>query len=245
MITDSLTDALERLLTETPYQKGVLDTLRLLGLTGKDGASGKVARMFLDVLRAHQVDGIEIGLDWESLDGPAPRGVDVIRAIEKSRLSRVEHPTPARIVRASQAVFKRDYDAYLMQYDDHAKRYQPVGGKQEPDEDDPTVTLRREICEELNLPAPPDHQESILDLIKDDWVETSLSATYGLLTQYTFSFFHVVLARFPINTDDITRWLNIDEIIRGTADDQRMVSPILLQALGIDTLNSLSPTQLV
>jgi 8-oxo-dGTP pyrophosphatase MutT (NUDIX family) len=243
-----LAGVLRSLTADGDYARGALEMLALLGLvTVEDGRAipaDEVAEMVLDSLRAHLADGVAAGLRWGDLDAPPPRGVDLLRAIEQARVARVDRPTPGRVVQAAQAVIKarRDgQDLYLMQFDRHAGRYQPIGGKREPAEADLAETLRRELAEELGLPEPPGPDQVSLSPVGHGWVETTISATYGILTRYTFGFFHCSDIRFPLRVDRDTRWLTRAEVAAGRADDGRDVSPIYQQALGLDLLDGLPP----
>lgn len=251
--TDGRLDAvLDTLSAGSEYAQGVLDVLALLGLVDlKDGRAAPadaVAAMMVSSLRAHLADSVSVGLSWGDLDGGGLRGVDILRAIEASRVARVSQPSPARIVQAAQAVIKSrreqgsvSQDIYLMQYDLHAGRYQSIGGKRDPDDGDMMDTLRREIGEELGLGHPPGPDECTLALLGDGWVEQALSATYGVFTQYTFTFYQVIDIRFPIAIDDVTRWLTRAEILAGHAADGRLITPIYQQALGWEMLDALEP----
>lgn len=247
-----LAAVLDTLSAGSAYAQGALDLLALLGLVHlEDGRAvpvDPVAAMVIGSLRAHLADGVCIDLPWGELDGDGLRGVDILRAIEASRVARVPQPTPARVVQVAQAVIKSQRqeggvseDFYLMQYDPHAGRYQPIGGKREPDDSDMMGALRREIGEELQLGCPPGPDECRLTLLGDGWVEKSLSATYGVLTQYSFSFYQVSNVSFPIVTDDATRWLTRAEVIAGRASDGRTITPIYQQALGWELLDALEP----
>ena len=247
--SDELATVLGKLSAGSEYDRGVLDVLSLLGLAcldnGQAAPAGSVAAMVIDSLHAHLTDGVIVDLRWSTLDAEGVRGVDILRAMEISRLARVPRPTPARFVRAAQSVIKNyrgcngiAEDLYLMQYDAHAGRYQPVGGKYEPNDGDMMTTLRREMIEELELPGTP---ECTLTLLGDGWEETTLSATYGVLTQYTFSFYQVSDIDFQIEVDSITRWLTRSEILAGCASDGRPISPIYQHALGWELLDSLPP----
>lgn len=250
--TGNLAAVLDALSTGSDYAQGALDVLALLGLVhlddGRAGPTDPVAAMLIGSLRAHLADGLAVGLRWGDLDGDGLRGVDILRAIEASRVTRVPQPIPARIVQAAQAVIKSRSeqdgawgDLYLMQYDLHAGRYQSIGGKREPSDGDMMDTLRREIGEELRLGYSPGPHQCRLTPLGEGWVEQTLSATYGVLTRYTFSFYQVTDIRFPIATDDATRWLTRAEILAGRAGDGRPITPIYQQALGWEMLDALEP----
>lgn len=252
MTPTSLSAAFDALSTGSEYAQGVFDVLALLGLVRiEDGRAvpvDPVAAMVLDSLQAHLADGVAIGLRWGDLNGDGLRGVDILRAVEASRLARVSQPTPARIVQAAQAVIKSrqqrggvSEDFYLMQYDLHARRFQPIGGKRDPDDDDMMATLRREIGEELGLGYSPGPDQCTLMPLGDGWVERALSATYGILTHYTFSFYQVSSIRFPIVIDSLTRWLTRAEVLAGCTVDGRPITPIYQQALGWEMLDALPP----
>ncbi len=245
----ALSAVLATLTPRSAYARGVLDLLHVLGLvrSGEDGASpaDEVAAMVLDSLRAHLADGVPVGLPWGDLDAGGLRGVDVLRAIEAARLNAVPSPTPGRVVRVAQAVIKGrrgGEDVYLMQYDRHAGRYQPIGGKQEPDDDGPEAALRREMAEELGLEAPPGPADCTLVPLRLGWRTSEVSATYGILTAYQFDFFAVQDIRFPLPADESTRWLTRTEVAAGRASDGRAVSPVYTAALGgLGALDALPP----
>lgn len=241
-----LLDALAGRHPSSDYTRGAHDLLHLLGLLDERGQpSGEVSALLLDSLRAHLMDGVSAGLNWDDLDGEGLRGVDLLRAIESSRAARLANPTPARIVRVAQAVIKSSRggdDAYLMQYDRRAGQYQPLGGKVDATDADAAAALRREIGEELGLSRAPTSGECPLTLLRAEWGTTRLSATYGILTRYAFDFFHVERLAVPIPLDADTRWLPRRDLSAGTADDGRPISEVLAAGLGWATLDSLSPT---
>ncbi len=203
----ALADALGTLAPSTEYARGVCDLLALLGLLRDGATSGEVSAMVVDSLRAHLADGLPFALAWDDLDAEGVRGVDVLRAAEAARAAALDAPTPARVVRVAQGVVKGragDDDRYLMQFDRHAGQYQPIGGKQDPDDADSAAALRREMMEELGLPSPA---ECALTPLLADWRKLSLSATYGILTAYAFDFYAAGAIRFPIRIGGDTRWI--------------------------------------
>lgn len=239
----ALLEALLRLKAASAYERGVLDTLRLLGLIhdrdGQAAATSDIAGLILRSLWAHLRDGIAIGIDW----GTSSVGLALLRAMETTRIAIVPDATPAREVHAAQAIIKAQHsaeDVYLMQFDAQAGQYQPIGGKQEENEGDPTQTLLREIAEELGLPSIPGPDDCHLHPLEMAWRVTCLSATYGVLTQYTFDFYHVTAITFALPTDNDTRWLSRREVLSGLADDGRPISLLYREAIGAEWLDSLA-----
>lgn len=235
--------ALRNLAPSTPYARGVLDALCLLGLIAADGApSGEVAGYVLASLAAHVEDGIALRFDWNDLDGEGLRGVDVLRAWESARVAAVPHPTPGRIVEVVQAVIKARQDGedrYLMQWDAHAGRYQPLGGKREPGDPDTAAALRREIREELGLDRIPTRDECALTSLLAGWPTEEISAAYGIYTRYSIDYYAATRISFPVRAGGETRWLSRREIAAGRADDGRAVSDTFQRALGWNPLDAL------
>jgi 8-oxo-dGTP pyrophosphatase MutT (NUDIX family) len=241
-----LVTALRDLTETSDYDRGVLDTLRLLGLVtlenGLATPTGEVAQMLVASLAAHAEEGTEVGFDWNELDGEGLRGVDLVRAFEESRAQRNSGAGAERSVHVVQAIIKgmrENLDYYLMQYDPHAKQYQPIGGKVEASDADSEAALCREIEEELEFDAPPGIEDCTMELIEAGWVTSKISPTYGVLTNYVFDFYHLTQITFPISQTGYTRWLRRGEIERGRADDSRSVSTIYLEALGMARLDAL------
>ncbi len=233
---------------QTPYQQGMRDAFKLLGLLNDANTpTGEVSALLFDVLRAHAQDGATVQFDWNTLDLGNLRGVDLIMVIEKARLIVVPNPTPARVVSVVEAIIKRKHngiDHYYMQYDVHAQRYQPIGGKRNLEDANDETALRREMFEELELSHIPSKSEVALRKVASQWQQQALSATYGVLTRYTFSFFFVETLKVDLLDNAGNQWLSQSEISRGTADDGRAISPIYSDALGWEHLNFLPETKL-
>jgi 8-oxo-dGTP pyrophosphatase MutT (NUDIX family) len=241
----ALDAALRDLVPVSGYARGVRDVLHLLGLLGTDGApAGRVPAMLIDSLRAHLADGVTVGFAWDDLDAEAPRGVDILRAFEAARVAAVASPTPSRSVRVAQAVIKArrsDEDLYLMQYDAHAGRYQPIGGKQDAPDADSAAALRREMMEELGLDAVPGPDACTLALLRAGHFRTALSPTYGILTRYTIDYYAVSAIRFAIRTGADTRWITRAELAALRAADGRPITPVYQEGLGLAALDALPP----
>ena len=247
--TAALREVLSNGKAGSDYMRGARDMLVLLGLLrqAEDGASapaGEVSEMVLASLAAHIADGIPVLFDWDDLDAAAPRGVDILRALEQARLQASESPSPARVVNVVQGVIKArrgGEDVYLMQYDTHAHRYQPLGGKQDPGDADTAAALRRELMEELPLSFLPTEDDCTLTLLRADWRTQTISATYGILTAYAMDFYAVSYIGFEIVTDEDTRWLTRAEIGSLVCADGRAITSAYQQGLGLELIDALPP----
>src|SRR5579859_1297184 len=130
------------------YTRALGDVMQLfrLALPLDDGVTieGDTSRWFVRSLAAHLADNVPVALPFD--------GSQLLAAAESARRERVPHPTPIRDIFAANAIIKagqngRDY--LLMQFDDHARQFQLIGGKREPDDVDAAHTVLREIQEEL------------------------------------------------------------------------------------------------
>ncbi|NDJ36239.1 MAG: NUDIX hydrolase [Chloroflexi bacterium] len=249
-MNEALHKALTRLAEASdPYTQGVRDLLHLMAVVDESGRpTGRVSGYLLDVLRAHLGDGQAMHVDWSDLDAPGLHGADVLRWIDGARQAAYPQATPARAAEAVEAVFKRTVDgedAYLMEYDRYAQRFQPVGGKIDDDDLSPEAALRREFFEELRLSAVPDDSVLSLELLPFRFEEQDLSATYGLLTAYGFRFYRVVRMAVAFHLDTNTRWITRTELLDGRSADGRPVSDIYQKAFGgIDALDALPSAQI-
>ncbi|MBX3061518.1 MAG: NUDIX domain-containing protein [Anaerolineae bacterium] len=231
------------------YQHAIHDLLTLLGAlndTGEETSSPMgyyLLRSLIALLQDTQRSGQSLTPAWQGTASSAAGGLGarLVNLLETYRLNHVADPTPLRTISGVLAVIKRrttDQDVYLLQYDHKAEQFQPIGGKCEAFDADNYAALIRELCEELNL----EHLELGKDLtitpIFEHESQRRVSATLQLITQYDHSFYHLTNIHFPLNTDDDTRWLTLDEVITGRSIDGKKVSG-LLGSLTAERLNSL------
>lgn len=236
-------------MTSTAYVGALCDVLQMLRLVQRaDGGvvvDGEMARLFVRSMAAHLADNIPMALDWHARsDGPADaaHGRQLLAAVETSRKGNVSNPTPVREIFAVNAVIKGQYggkDYLLMQYDEQAEQFQLIGGKREPEDRDAAHTLLREISEELNLPDLQIPRDLNFVPIGERFERISLSPTYGVVTSYHISFFHVVEMRFVPAVDRVTRWISMNAVRHGSLPDGRKVSDLVVQSL-MDILDDLA-----
>ncbi len=205
-----------------------------LPIDGGVAIEGDTARLFVRSLAAHLADDVPVALP---LDGPG-----LLAAAESARRERVPHPTPVREIFAVNAIIKagrdgRDY--LLMQYDGGAGQFQLIGGKREPGDVDAAHTVLREIQEELEMPALRVPTDLTLIPIGERFEQTTLSPTYGVVTSYHISFYHVRHMRFRPHLDSQTRWIDLEHVRAGRLPDGRKVSDLAVQSLA-DCLGDLA-----
>ena len=204
-----------------------------LPVDGGVAIEGDTARLFVRSLAAHLADDVPVALPF---DGP-----ELLAAAESARRDRVPHPTPVREIFAVNAIIKakRDgHDYLLMQYDDGAGQFQLIGGKREPEDVDAAHTVLREIQEELAMPSLRVPADLTLIPIGERFEQTTLSPTYGVVTRYHISFYHVQHMRFRPHLDVATRWIDMQYVRAGRLPDGRKVSDLAVQSLA-DCLDSL------
>jgi 8-oxo-dGTP pyrophosphatase MutT (NUDIX family) len=228
--TDSLRDVLESLQGQDDYARGVMDALALLGLVKLTGEgarpTGELAGWALAALRAHLADRLAMNPNWNLLGGDGLNGAAVLEAAEQRRMQHTTNPTPTRVVEVAQGIIKGrrgEDDLFLMQHDDLAGQYQWLGGKVDDEDPSPAYALRRELYEELDLDSVPGEDQCSVNLLHADWQTLTISATYGVLTAYSFSFFAVEDVKFPVRTDGKTCWLTRREVLTETGDDGRKI----------------------
>ncbi len=222
------------------YVAALCDLLQLLHLvrpiSGGVMLDGETERMFVRSIAAHLADNVPMALDWHArLDqAVAAHGTQLLADVELVRKGSVTHPTPIREIVAVNAIFKAPFggeDCLLMQYDDRARQFQLIGGKREPEDIDAAATLLREIREELEMPDLRTPADLTLVPIGERFEQITLSPSYGVVTSYHISFFHVTDMHFRPHTDALTRWIGIEHIRHGVLPDGRKVSDLAIQSL--------------
>lgn len=233
----SLVQILESLEPSTDYAQGALDVLALLGLIEPSGnkiaPTGEIAGMLLGSLRAHLLDAQVCQFGWNRVGDAQAPGIAFLRQIELARQRATNTPSPARAVEVAQAVFKTEQAreaCYLMEYDNGAGHFQLPGGKVDKEDSDLEATVRRELYEELGLLALPEHPQCQLIPVKSRFVKESSSATYGILTRYSFHFYAVTHFDGPLKTSEVLVWIGEREMRAGAVRDGRRISSVLLEA---------------
>lgn len=216
--------------TNPSYAHALGDLMQLfrLALPVEDGVKieGDTARLFVRSLAAHLADDVSVALPLD--------GLKLLAAAESARHERVPHPTPVREIYAVNAIIKAGragHNYLLMQYDENAHQFQLIGGKRDPEDVDAAHTVLREIQEELEMPGLRIPDDLALVPIGERFEQTTLSPTYGVVTSYHISFYHVQHMQFRPHLDAQTRWIDVEYIRAGRLPDGRKVSDLAIQSL--------------
>lgn len=163
--------------------------------------------------------------DWKTRgiqENVLANGASFLHTLEHERVKRFEDTSPSRYVKVAQVLIKRinpetNQHELLFQFDQNANQYQLIGGRwSEKDGDDLKVTMIREIEEELPLNhLPYSETYEVINLIENLTVKGAISTTFGALTHYTFSIFHMVGLNIPLKLQPEDHWVPIPMVLKG------------------------------
>lgn len=214
------------------YQQAITDLLCGLGVLSADGQqfSSTTAYLFVQSLIYSLRNSAFNPTQWSAAphDPCSGAGASLVRWLETHRLNCVENPSPIRRIRAVAAVIKSrqgDDDVYLMQYDQEASQFQPLGGKIEDEDASPEAALARELSEELEMEHLRLNVDYQLVPLQVAFYERSVSSSVHVLTEYEHSFYQMRAARFIPHLNSITRWLRLAELRRGVTQDASKSRP--------------------
>lgn len=227
--------------SERAYVQGALAWLELWGIVrvSTEGvrASAQTSKYALNSLAAALESGQTLVDDWQTLGmhfaNPLHNGATLLHWVELQRMSYTPDAPPSRVEHVVQVLIKRidvqtGEHAFLMQYDQNANQYQLIGGRVSPrDNGDTLATITREISEELPLAELRYGQDYQLALLADNFQPPhAISPTFGALTQYHFTFYHMHALRRPLALREGDRWVTLRELLLGAVQlDQDTYHP--------------------
>jgi hypothetical protein len=214
---------------------GVARMLAVLGVIHLDSkepigeslirASSQTAKYTLTSFADYFEREATIITDWETRgiqNNIFSNGATFLQTLEKARLKRFNNPAPSRYVKVAQVLIKRinpdtNNHELLFQFDANANQYQLIGGRwSEKDESNLQTTIIREIEEELPLNTIPFPQSYGLNYLIDSLIiDGEISRTFGALTHYTFSIFHMVDLNIQLNLQPEDMWVPIEMVLGG------------------------------
>jgi hypothetical protein len=162
-------------------------------------------------------------------------GAQFLYFMERRRLAADQDATALRTTHVSQVLIKRvgrlHGREYLVVLDPVARQFQLPGGHARAGDRDAGEVARRELLEELPRFRLVAAQHRLVDLGTVDL--TAVSRTYGAVTRYVLTIFHLQghLAAFPIGPD--ARWVAEDVLLGDNAE----VDGMTLNVVGVRRLD--------
>ncbi|MEO1162922.1 MAG: NUDIX hydrolase [Chloroflexota bacterium] len=206
----------------------MLQTIGVVTLTeeGMVKATSQTAKYTLESLASYTERDLRFVDDWKTRgvhrtdEGAFQNGATFLYELETRRLHLLDKPTPSRTEQVAQVLIKRtnpetEQPEFLMQFDENAQQFQLIGGRRSPNDATMQVAIIREIDEEVanSLRFGVDYKLALL--IPDMATEPTLSPTFGALTEYHFTIYHMTDLRQPIILQPEDAWVPVDEVIHG------------------------------
>jgi hypothetical protein len=144
----------------------------------------------------------------------------LLHLLEKRRLQVIDNPKPSRSEEVAQVLIKRTNPKtqkaeLLFQFDSNANQFQLIGGRRSEKDASLLATMIREIDEEVASPLVYD-KDYHLNCIVDNLIPSiTLSPTFGALTEYHFSVYHMVNVGMDIQTRPEDEWVPIEDMLAG------------------------------
>lgn len=192
-------------------------------------ATSQTAKYTLESLASFVENDIHLVDDWKTRGvhrnggGLLQNGATLLYQLEQRRLELLDDPSPSRREEVVQVLIKRSNPEtgeaeFLMQYDSNADQYQFIGGRRSPNDETLEIAIIREIDEEIfnSLRYQQDYQLSLL--LPDMVVEATLSPTFGALTEYHFTVYHMTHLTQDIQLQKFDAWVPVSSVLSGTVN---------------------------
>ena len=144
----------------------------------------------------------------------------LLHLLEKRRLQVIDNPKPSRSEEVAQVLIKRtnpktQKSELLFQFDSSANQFQLIGGRRSEKDESLLATMIREIDEEVANPLVYG-EDYHLNCIVDNLVPSvTLSPTFGALTEYHFSIYHMLGLATDVETRPEDEWVPIEDMLMG------------------------------
>jgi 8-oxo-dGTP pyrophosphatase MutT (NUDIX family) len=236
---------------DAPFMRGCAVMLQAFGAVILEGdsirASSQTAKYWLNSLADMLAHGVPIVTDWKQRglypthpQNPLQNGATFLRWLEEQRLHWLPSPTPSRQTGVAQVLIKRTNPEtgeaeLLFQYDHNAQQYQLIGGREAEGETN-LQTIVREIEEELTTVLRYGDDYALACVVASYIPPLSISNTFGALTQYHFTFYHMTGLKRTLALGEGDRWIPVLEALTGTT----ALDPTLYRALDALLPNGIS-----
>lgn len=196
-------------------------------------ASSQTAKYMLESLASYVENDKQWIDDWKTRGvhrqstGVLQNGATLLHELDARRLTLLDDPKPSRIEEVVQVIIKRTNAStgvpeILMQYDANANQYQMIGGRCSPNDATKQVSIIREIDEEISntLVFGTDYQLSLL--ISDLVVDATLSRTFGALTEYHFTVYHMTNLSQEITLQSEDAWIPLSDVLADQTSEKTL-----------------------
>lgn len=216
----------------------MLQTIGLVQLnsTKHIKATSQTAKYTLESLASFVENDLHLVDDWKTrgvhreANILLQNGATFLHELEQRRLALLKNPSPSRREEVVQVLIKRSNPEtgepeFLMQYDANADQYQFIGGRRSPNDESLEIAIIREIDEEIAgvFRYGIDYKLSLL--MPDMLIPATLSPTFGALTEYHFTIYHMIHLKQPIRLQMNDAWVPLSAVLSGTVNaNGRMVT---------------------
>ena len=203
-------------------------------------AKSQTALYFLRSLAAYIRQGLTLISNWgdKTMVEQSPStsfalrsGVQLVYLMENRRTADHKETVPIRKETVSQVIIKakirgRSKPVYLVQYDDHARQYQLIGGRKNSADQDALAVMIREIDEELaqNHLVFKENYE-LRELVSDLRVK-NISLSFGAYTEYHFTIYQAFIKSPQLILSPNDKWVSTAELFSGHGKKGEKISGI-------------------
>lgn len=216
--------------------------LQTIGVVSIDSAqnikaTSQTAKYTLESIASFTEHNLTWVDDWKTRGvhrqdtGVFQNGATLLSELENRRIQLLEIPTPSRYEEVVQVLIKRTnletgQSEFLMQYDANAGQYQFIGGRRSPNDTSLESAAIREIEEEVSNDLVFSQDYQLTCIIPEMIVSATLSPTFGALTQYHFTVYHLSHLKQDIILQDNDCWVAIEDVLSGQihADDENFTT---------------------
>lgn len=236
---------------------GYATLLQTIGLVQLDGlmikATSQTAKYALMSLSSYVENELPIVADWKTRGvhrdaeaGALQNGATFLFELEKQRVAHLDTPAPSRHEEVVQVIIKRTNPQtgqaeLLMQYDANADQYQLIGGRRSPNDATQLISIVREIDEEVKITIIYQQDYQLELIIPKMIIPSTISRTFGALTEYHFTVYHMTGLQKSIELGQDDAWLPLSDLLSDdmtAPQNQSLLQQIDQMLLG--GINSLS-----
>jgi hypothetical protein len=203
-------------------------------------AKSQTALYFLRSLALYIRQGLTLISNWgdKTVVAQSPSssfafrsGAQFVYIMEHRRTADHKEPVPIRKEFVSQVIIKakirgRSKPVYLVQYDDHARQYQLIGGRKNSADKDALAVMIREIDEELAQNHLVFKENYELRELVSNLQVNNISRSFGAYTEYHFTIYQALIKSPQLILSPNDKWVTPAELFSGHGKKGEKISGI-------------------